>query len=81
MIQNSEISAIFRNISKLLQIRGDATFRSRSYDKAADTIDTLTVDIQQLVAAGTLQDLPGIGKTLLEKTEEILETGMLRILR
>ncbi len=75
MIQNSEISAIFRNISKLLQIRGDATFRSRSYDKAADTIDTLTVDIQQLVAAGTLQDLPGIGKTLLEKTEEILETG------
>ena len=75
MIQNSEISAIFRNISKLLQIRGDATFRSRSYDKAADTIDTLTVDVRQLVTAGTLQDLPGIGKTLLEKTEEILETG------
>lgn len=74
-MKNIEISNIFNNIGELLKIRGDASFRIRSYEKAADIIEGLTVDVSELIAAGKFQNLPGIGKTIEEKTKEILETG------
>ena len=74
-MKNIEISNIFSNIGELLKIRGDASFRIRSYEKAADIIEGLTVDVSELIAAGEFQNLPGIGKTIEEKTKEILETG------
>ena len=74
-MKNIEISNIFSNIGELLQIRGDASFRIRSYEKAADIIEGLTVDVSELIEAGEFQSLSGIGKTIEEKTKEILETG------
>ncbi|MDE0634848.1 MAG: DNA polymerase/3'-5' exonuclease PolX [Candidatus Poribacteria bacterium] len=74
-MKNIEISNIFRNIGALLQIRGDASFRIRSYEKAADIIEGLTVDASELIETGKFQSYPGIGKTIEEKTKEILETG------
>jgi DNA polymerase (family 10) len=74
-MKNIEISNIFSNIGELLQIRGDASFRIRSYEKAADIIEGLTVDVSELIEAGKFQSLPGIGKTIEEKTKEILDTG------
>ena len=74
-MKNIEISNIFGNIGELLQIRGDASFRIRSYEKAADIIEGLTVDVSELIEVGKFQSYPGIGKTIEEKTREILETG------
>ncbi len=74
-MKNIEISNIFSNIGELLQIRGDASFRIRSYEKAADIIEGLTVDVSELIEAGEFQSLSGIGKTIEEKTREILDTG------
>ena len=74
-MKNIEISNIFSNIGELLQIRGDASFRIRSYEKAADIIEGLTVDVNELIEAGEFQNISGIGKTIEEKTKEILETG------
>ena len=74
-MKNIEISNIFSNIGELLQIRGDASFRIRSYEKAADIIEGLTVDVGELIEAGKFQNISGIGKTIEEKTREIIETG------
>lgn len=74
-MKNIEISNIFSNIGELLQIRGDASFRIRSYEKAADIIEGLTVDVSELIEAGEFQNISGIGKTIEEKTKEILDTG------
>lgn len=74
-MKNIEISNIFSNIGEFLQIRGDASFRIRSYEKAARVIADLTVDVSELIEAGKFQNIPGIGKTIEEKTREILETG------
>lgn len=74
-MKNIEISNIFSNIGELLQIRGDASFRIRSYEKAADIIEGLTVNVSELIEAGEFQNISGIGKTIEEKTKEILETG------
>ena len=37
-MNNIEISNIFSNIGEFLQIRGDASFRIRSYERAARVI-------------------------------------------
>ena len=74
-MKNIEISIIFRNIGNLLKIRGDSSFRTQSYDKAAGIIEDLAVDVSELINEGTFQNISGIGKTIEEKTREILDTG------
>lgn len=73
-MQNIEISRIFSNIGDFLQIRGDASFKIRSYQKAARILADLTVDVRELIESGKFQNIPGIGKTIEEKTKEILDT-------
>ena len=74
-MKNIEISNIFNNIAALLQVRGEPSFRFRSYEKAARIISDLTVEVSELIESGKFQDIQGIGKTIEEKTREILETG------
>lgn len=75
---NDEISEVFRNIGNLLQIKGDDSFRARIYNRAAETIDELSVDLHNLAEAGELQSIPGIGNAIEQKTVEMLETGQCR---
>ena len=75
---NDEIGEVFRNIGNLLQIKGDDSFRTRIYDRAAETIDELSVDLHKLAEEGTLRSIPGIGKAIEQKIIEMLETGRCR---
>ena len=83
---NRDISAVFRVIGSLLQIRGDDTFRARIYERAADIIEEfpheLTSESSQSdtpaynkTALEQLRATPGIGKAIQDKTVEMLETG------
>ncbi len=83
---NREISAVFRAIGSLLQIRGDDAFRARIYERAADIIEEfpdelVSKDSQQSTsgynreAVERLRATPGIGKAIEDKTVEMLETG------
>lgn len=74
-MKNIEISIIFNNIAKLLTIKGEASFRIRSYEKAADIISDLAEDVSELIEEGKFQSLSGIGKTIEDKSKEILDTG------
>ncbi len=75
---NDEIGTVFLNIGHLLQIQGEDSFRARIYERAADTIDNLDVDLGQLAEEGRLQSIPGIGKAIEGKIVEMLETGQCR---
>ena len=83
---NRDISDVFSAIGSLLQIRGDATFRARIYERAADIIeefpyelaaDTTQTDTPKYnqKALEHLRATPGIGKAIHDKTVEMLETG------
>ena len=74
-MKNIEISNVFSKIGEFLQIRGDASFKIRSYERAARVISDLTVDVSDLIETNKFQNIPGIGKTIESKTKEILETG------
>ena len=83
---NREISAVFRAIGSLLQIRGDDAFRARIYARAADIIEDFPYELSAEApeqntpdynksAVEQLRATPGIGKAIQDKTVEMLETG------
>src|SRR5207249_1133087 len=50
-------------------------FRIRAYQRAAQTLETLTEDLATVAARGQLQKLPAIGKDLAGRIDEYLKTG------
>ncbi len=68
---------VLRDISLLLQMKGENPFRSRAYDIAADRVSGLAEDLGTLLREGRLQELPGIGQAIADKVSELLSTGRL----
>jgi DNA polymerase (family 10) len=77
-MKNLYVAEIFRNIAKILEIKGDNPFRIRAYEKAAQNIESITEDIEELIKKDKLLEIPGIGKDLAEKIKEIVSTGTLK---
>ncbi|MFK7802975.1 MAG: DNA polymerase/3'-5' exonuclease PolX [Anaerolineae bacterium] len=79
-MKNVDIAVKFNQVSDLLQIRGDNIHRVLSYRRAAESITDLAQDVSHLAQNNELTSIPGIGKTLKEKINEILSTGRLEFL-
>ncbi|HAH21518.1 MAG: hypothetical protein A2Y00_03400 [Omnitrophica WOR_2 bacterium GWF2_43_52] len=76
----SLIAGIFREIAKILELKGENVFRIRAYERAAQNIESLSEDIQDIINENRLTEIPGIGKDLAEKIVEIATTGKLSFL-
>ncbi len=75
-VHNAEIASVFREIADLLDLEQANPFRIRAYRNAARTVEELTTDLADLIAAGKeLPRLPGIGADLAGKIREIATTG------
>ena len=80
-MENKSIADILTEIADILDIQGENPFRVRSYRNAARTIADMSQSVPALVKAGEkLDEIPGIGKSLEEKIEEIVATGRCRFL-
>ncbi|MEM8859019.1 MAG: DNA polymerase/3'-5' exonuclease PolX [Chloroflexota bacterium] len=79
-MKNTELAKVFEQVAFLLEIRGDNIHRILSYRRAAGALEDLPHDIAHLANDGKLTTIPGIGKTLAEKIEELLDTGRLAML-
>jgi DNA polymerase (family 10) len=77
-LTNYEISKIFRDIAKILEIKGENVFRIRAYDRAAQAIEGLAEDLEKFIAEERLTEIPGIGKDLSEKIKEFSKTGKIK---
>ncbi|MCL4263574.1 MAG: DNA polymerase/3'-5' exonuclease PolX [Anaerolineae bacterium] len=76
-MNNREVAQLFSDVADMLSIRGDNVHRVLAYRRAAEAIETLGRDINQVYAEGALIEIPGIGGTLAEKIAEMLTTGKL----
>ena len=75
-MENRAIARILRETAHLLEIDGAIIGRYRSYEKAAELIDSLPESIEQLAKTpGKLEELPGIGERMAKHILEILKTG------
>jgi len=80
---NAEIADTFGIVGKILDLLGENPFRVRAYQRADQTIATLSTELRELYDAkglDGLQEIDGIGKDLSLKIEELLNTGKLQYL-
>jgi DNA polymerase (family 10) len=74
-MKNKIISALFDQMADIMEILGEDRFRINSYRKVARVVGDIPTDIENLLAAGQLAKMPGIGKSSLAKIEEFTGTG------
>ena len=77
-MNNREMADIFEAIGQFLEIKGEGVYRVIAYRKAADALRDLSRDVHAVHAEGNLQDIPGVGKAIAAKIEEMIETGELK---
>src|SRR5215213_4086946 len=74
-MRNAEIAAALRELGVLYELDGADRFRVLAYREAARTVANSPISMEQLAEDGRLTELPGVGKTLAEKIETLIETG------
>ena len=80
-VSNQEIAERFKTVAEILAVQGANPFRIRAYQRAALVLENLSQDVTTLIQSGQdLTELPGIGKDLAAKINELSRTGHLRFL-
>jgi DNA polymerase (family 10) len=72
-----EVASVLDEIATLLELRGENPFRCNAYTKAARAIGQLENNLAEVIAAGQLDQIPGIGTTLRDKITQLATTGNL----
>jgi DNA polymerase (family 10) len=74
-MDNAEVADIFSRMARLLEFRGENPFKIAAYEKAARSIKRLETDLSSIYQEGRLSGVPGVGKAIEDKIEEMLTTG------
>lgn len=76
-MKNRQVARILYEIAELLDLEG-VQFKPRAYRRAAQAVESCPVPIEDLATEGHLNELPGVGKAIAGKIEEIVATGRLK---
>jgi len=79
-MKNKLVADILYEIADLLDIKGEIFFKTRAYRMAAQTIEVLDENIEDIAKENRLQSISGVGEALAKKIKEIVETGELKYL-
>ncbi|HEV3152398.1 MAG TPA: DNA polymerase/3'-5' exonuclease PolX [Candidatus Baltobacteraceae bacterium] len=73
-VTNAEIAQTLMRMRTLMELSGESFYKFMAYERAAAALEN-AAPAADLIAAGELLALPGIGKTLSSTIEEIVRTG------
>jgi DNA polymerase (family 10) len=76
-MKNQMVAEVLYMIADLLDLKGEMFFKTRAYRVAAQMIDSLDEDIEQIANQGKLESIPGVGEALAKKITELITTGKL----
>src|SRR5258708_19931336 len=76
-MDKEQVATILDEIGTLLELQGESSFRCNAYHNAARTLSQLERDLAEVVNAGELGEIRGIGDTLKEKITTLVQTGRL----
>jgi DNA polymerase (family 10) len=76
-MNNEQVAQVFDRIGDLMEIKGEIIYKTLAYRKAADNIRALPGSLNAIHHQGKLLEIPGVGKAIAEKIEEILATDKL----
>jgi DNA polymerase (family 10) len=79
-LSNQQLASTFQTIADLLEIKGEVIYKILAYRKAADSLQNLGREAFDIWQEGNLTEIPGVGKAIAEKIDELLSTGKLEFL-
>jgi DNA polymerase (family 10) len=74
-MRNGEIAEAFEELASLYELDGAVVYRVGAYRNAAKAIREAGVSVAELARQGRADQLAGVGKTIAEKIDALLETG------
>jgi DNA polymerase (family 10) len=76
-MDKEQVAGILAEIGTLLELQGENPFRCQAYHKASRAIQQIAGSVTDLIAAGKLNEIEGIGQTLRDKITLLVTTGKL----
>ena len=77
---NQHLASTFTLIADLLEIKGEVIYKTLAYRKAAESLENLSQPAADFWQSGKLTEIPGVGKAISEKIDELFATGKLNFL-
>lgn len=77
LLSNAEIARILHEIGDILEVKGEVVYKTVAYHRAADEIARQPVEVARAYREGRPPAIPGVGKAISEKLEELARTGRL----
>jgi DNA polymerase (family 10) len=74
-MNKADIVDVLEDIAVLLELKGENPFKIRAYSTGARVLETMEADLGDLIEAGQLSAVKGIGAALVEKIETLHATG------
>ena len=74
-MENSAIAARLESFATLLELAGANPYAARAYRRAAELIRGTKAPVADLVRAGRIRELRGIGRGIEGRLRELVETG------
>src|SRR5436190_12845498 len=76
-MDKDRVAEILTEIGTLLELKGENPFKTRAYENAARTLESLTEPLEKVVAENRLGEIKGIGEGIQKKITELVGTGKL----
>jgi len=76
-LTNGDLARIFHEIGDMLELKGELVFKTVAYHRAADAIGRSPVDLVSAYRSGSPPSIPGVGKAIGDKIDELARTGRL----
>jgi DNA polymerase (family 10) len=74
-LDSQAIAELLREFAQRTALKGDNPYRSRAYARAAESLATLAVPLDQLIAEGRLREISGVGDAIAEIIATLHRTG------
>jgi DNA polymerase (family 10) len=74
-MRNGEIAEAFEELASLYELDGAVVYRVLAYRNAAKAIREAGVSVAELSRQGRAEELAGVGKTIAEKIDTLLDSG------
>ncbi len=74
-LDNAAIAERLESFAVLLDLAGSSRYTARAYRRAAETIRETRAPVEELVRAGRVEELRGVGTGIAERLRELVATG------
>jgi DNA polymerase (family 10) len=76
-LTNDQLARVFHEIGDILEVKGELVFKTVAYHRAADAIAKSPFEVARAYRAGERPPIPGVGRAISDKIEELARTGRL----